>query len=134
MDARPPEALCNAAQRCIIAVVRWLVQCAEHIFAKGGRYDNASGDGALIAVIEEGIIDDELWQRVRECFQRRIRLELVCVDACVHVQLVNYSYDCCVSALVRDPVVGRVDTIDFCDGACVGGDTSCKLCGDLSID
>ena len=29
-DARQPEALCDAAQRRIVAVVRGLVQCAEH--------------------------------------------------------------------------------------------------------
>ena len=51
-DARPIEALCDAAQRHFVAMVRAFVQCAEHAFAKGGRYNNANGDGALIAVLE----------------------------------------------------------------------------------
>ena len=72
-DARPPEALCNAAQHRFLAVVRGFVQCAEHVFAKVSRYNNTSGDGALIAVLEERVFDDELWQHVCECFQRGIR-------------------------------------------------------------
>ena len=72
-DARPPEALCDVAQRRFVAVVRGLVQCAEHVFTKDGRYNNASGDGALIAVLEERVFDDELWPHVCKCFQRGIR-------------------------------------------------------------
>ena len=72
-DARPPEALCDTAQRRFIAVVRGLVQCAKHLFAKGGKYDNAIGDDALIAMLEEPVFDDELRAHVRECFQRGIR-------------------------------------------------------------
>ena len=64
--------MCNAAQRRFVAVVRGLVLCAEHLFAKGGRYDNASGDGALIAMLEERVINNELWPNVRECFKRVI--------------------------------------------------------------
>ena len=65
--------MCDTAQRRFIAVVRGFVQSAEHPFAKSERYDNASGDGALIAVLEERVFDDELWPHVRECFQRGIR-------------------------------------------------------------
>ena len=84
-DARPPEALCNAAQRRLVAVVRGLGQCAEHVFAKGGRYDNASGDGTLIAMLEKRVFDDELLPHVCDCFQRGIRFKLVCVCARVRV-------------------------------------------------
>ena len=55
-------------------------------------------------------------------------------SACVRVQEVDYSCDCWVSALLRDPIGARVEAIDFYDGACVGRDASCELCGDLSID
>ena len=72
-DARPPEALCDTAQRRLVAVVRGLVQCTEHVFTKGGGYNNASGNGALIAVLEKRVFDDELWPHVCECFQRGIR-------------------------------------------------------------
>ena len=72
-DARPPEALCNAAQHRFVAVVRGLVQCEEHLFANCGRDNNASGDGALIAMLEERVFDDELWPHIRECCQRGMR-------------------------------------------------------------
>ena len=52
--------------------MRGLVKCAEHLFAKGGRYDNASEDWGLIAMLLERVFDDELWLHVRECFQRWI--------------------------------------------------------------
>ena len=64
-DERPPEALCDTAQRSFIAVVRGLVKCAEHLFAKGGKYDNIIGDGALIALPKERVFDEELWPHVR---------------------------------------------------------------------
>ena len=67
-DARPPEALCDAAQPRVVAMVRGFVLCAKHVFAKSGRYNNASGDGALIAVLEERVFDDELWLHVCEYF------------------------------------------------------------------
>ena len=46
----------------------------------------------------------------------------------------DYSCNCCVSALLPDPVGARVETINFCDGASVGRDASCELWGDLNID
>ena len=72
-DPRPPDELCDAAQRRFLTMMRVFVQCAEHVFAKGGRYNNAIGNGALIAVLEERVFDDELWPHVCECFQRGIR-------------------------------------------------------------
>ena len=57
---------CSAAS--LVVVVRKLVECAEQFFANSGRYNNASGDGALIAVLEERVFDDELRPYVRECF------------------------------------------------------------------
>ena len=64
-DAWPPEALCDTPQRRFVAVVCGLVQCAEHVLAKGGRYNNASRNGALIAMLEKRVFDDELWLHVR---------------------------------------------------------------------
>ena len=54
-------------------MVRGFVQCADYVLANCGRYNNANGDGALIAVLEERVFDDELWPHLRECFQRGIR-------------------------------------------------------------
>ena len=134
VDARPPEALCNAELRRFVAVVRGLVECVKHLFAKGSRDNNARGDGALITVLEERVFDDKLWPRVCECFQCGIRLQLVSVGALVRVQEVNHSGDCWVSALLRDPVGARVEAIAFCDGASVELDASCELCGDFSVN
>ena len=85
-------------------------------------------------MLEKRVFDYELWPHIRECFQRGIRFQLVCVGARVRVQEVDHSFACWVSALLRDPVGARVEAIDFCDGARVGRDASCELCGDLSVD
>ena len=133
-DARPLEALCNAAQRRFVTVVRGFVQRAEHLFAKGGKDNNASGDDALIAMLEERVFDYELWPHIHECFQRRILFQLVCVGARVRVQEVDNSCDCWVSVVLRDLVGARVEAIDFCDGANVGRDATWELYEDLSVD
>ena len=59
-DARPPEALCDAAQRCFIAVVRRLVQRAKHFYGKRGGHDNAGRDNALVAMLKERVFDCKL--------------------------------------------------------------------------
>ena len=52
------------------------MQCAEHFFAKGGSYDKASGDAALIAMFEKLVFDDELWPHVRVSFCAKFAFSL----------------------------------------------------------
>ena len=110
------------------------MQCAEHLFAKDGRDNNASGDCAFIAMLEKCVFNYELWPHICKCFQRGIRLQLVRIGARVSVQEMDHSCDCWGSALLCDSVDARVKAIDFCDGTNVGRDASCELCGDLSVD
>ena len=115
-------------------MVRGLVHRVEHFFAVRGGHDNAGKDGALVAMLEERVFDYELGPHVSKCFQRGICFQLVCIGARVNVQVINYSCDCRVSALQRDPVGACVEEISFCDKTSVGQDASRELSGDLSVN
>ena len=59
-DVRSLEALCDAAQRRFLFIMRGFVQRAKHFFTKLGKHGNASGDGELITMLVESVFYDQL--------------------------------------------------------------------------
>ena len=82
----PLKALCDAAQRRLIAVMRRLMQRTKHFFAKHGGNDNTRRDGALVAMLQEHAFNDELTLRIDERLQRGVGLELINVGTRVCVK------------------------------------------------
>ena len=76
-DMWPSKALCDAAQRRLIAVMRRYMQRTKHVFAKHGGNDDTCRDGALVAMLQERVFDNELTPRIDERLQSGVDLDVI---------------------------------------------------------
>ena len=66
----PPEALCDAAKRRLIAVMRRPMQRTKHFFAKRGKIDNMRAIFAFFAMIQERVSENEYFLHINQRFHR----------------------------------------------------------------